>query len=126
MKTINLKLSEINDGAIQEKFNFEMNQVFENILDLNTEATKKRTVTLTIDVTADKNRELVQISCKSKSKLISREETETKILFGRNPQTGYIEADGGLWKYYAMTSIKEYLESALEELIEQNKLTVIA
>lgn len=92
MQYINLNLSELNDGAIQEKFDYEMEQVFENILDMNTNPTKKRQVTLIIDVAPDKDREMVTFSCKSKSKLVPREETETKVLFGRNRDTGYIEA----------------------------------
>lgn len=93
MKNIDLNLNKINEGAIQEKFEYEMEQVFENILDLNTDPTKKRAVTLTIEIAADKNRELVVMTCKSKSKLIPRDESETKVLFGRNADTGYIEAN---------------------------------
>lgn len=92
MKRMDLNLSKINDGAIQEKFDYEMEQVFANILDKNTDVTKKRQVTLTIDVVSDKDREMVTIACTSKSKLVPREETETKILFGRNENTGHIEA----------------------------------
>lgn len=92
MNRMDLDLSKINDGAIQEKFDHEMEKVFENILDRNTDYSKKRQVTLVIDVTSDKDRELVTIACTSKSKLIPRDETETKILFGRNDSTGYIEA----------------------------------
>lgn len=92
MENMKLNLSEINDGAIQEKFDYEMEQVFANILDKNTEATKKRQVTLTIDVVPDKKREQVTITCISESKLVPREETETKVLFGRNENTGHIEA----------------------------------
>jgi len=93
IKNINLNLSEISEGAVQEKFEHEMQQVFENILDLNTDPIKKRTITLTIEVSSDKDRELVILACKSKSKLVPRDENETKVLFGRNAETGYIEAN---------------------------------
>ena len=33
------------------------------------------------------------LACKSKSKLVPRDENETKVLFGRNAETGYIEAN---------------------------------
>lgn len=36
------------------------------------------------------------------------------------------ESDGGLWRYHAKDSIKEYLEAGLKALIDENKLTVIA
>ncbi|WP_445448788.1 hypothetical protein [Enterococcus faecalis] len=93
MKNINLNLAEINEGAMQEQFDHEMEQVMENILDLNTDPTKKRLVTLTVEVVADKNRELLTMVCKSKSKLVPRDESETKVLFGRNIDTGHIEAN---------------------------------
>ncbi|EJI7260799.1 hypothetical protein NFX11_001939, partial [Enterococcus faecalis] len=44
MKNINLDLSTIGEGALQERFIASMEKVIENILDLNTEATKKRSV----------------------------------------------------------------------------------
>lgn len=92
MENIDLNLSTLNEGALQEKFEYEMQNVMENILDKNTDPTKKRSVTLKIDVIPDKERELLVLSCSSQSKIVPREETTTKVLFGRNDQTGYLEA----------------------------------
>lgn len=36
------------------------------------------------------------------------------------------EADGGIWKYIAMANIREFLVNELQELIEENGLTIIA
>lgn len=91
-EAIDLNLSTIDDGAIQEKFEHEMAKVLENVLDRNTEPTKKRTITLTIEVISNKDRDMFVLSTKSNSKLVPREETETKVLFGRNQDTGQIEA----------------------------------
>lgn len=53
---------------------------------------------------------------------------ESQFIFRINEQgaCALFEADGGLWKYHAMESIKSFLEDALKELIAANKLTVIA
>ncbi|EPH64172.1 hypothetical protein D932_01655 [Enterococcus casseliflavus 14-MB-W-14] len=40
-EAIDLNLSTIDDGAIQEKFEHEMAKVLENVLDRNTDPTKK-------------------------------------------------------------------------------------
>jgi hypothetical protein len=91
-QSIDLDLSKIDDGAVQEKFAHEMEKVLENILDRNTDPTKKRSVTLTIDIIPNKDRDMLVLASQCKSKLVPREETETKVLFGRNSDTGKLEA----------------------------------
>lgn len=91
MKRIDLNLSTLDNGSIQEKFEYEMEQVMKNIMDLNTEVSKKRQVTLTIDIETDDKREMLFLSASSKSKLAPRISTSTKILFGRGDD-GYLEA----------------------------------
>lgn len=53
---------------------------------------------------------------------------ESQFIFRINSdgECALFEADGGLWKYHAKTNIKEYLENALEELIDSEKVTIIA
>lgn len=43
-------------GAFQERVDYEMGRVVDNILDLNTKATAKRKITLTIELTPDDER----------------------------------------------------------------------
>lgn len=90
--SIDLDLSKIDDGAVQEKFAHEMEKVLENILDRNTDPTKKRSVTITVDIIPNKDRDMLILASQCKSKLVPREETETKVLFGRNLDTGKLEA----------------------------------
>lgn len=47
-KLINFDLSTMANGGVQEKFVQELKKVTENILDPNTDAKKKRTVTITL------------------------------------------------------------------------------
>lgn len=90
--SIDLDLSKIDDGAVQGKFAHEMEKVLENILDRNTDPTKKRSVTITVDIIPNKDRDMLILASQCKSKLVPREETETKVLFGRNLDTGKLEA----------------------------------
>ena len=50
-KNIDLKLSSIQEGALQESFENAMEQVLKNIHDLNTDPKKARKINLEIKVT---------------------------------------------------------------------------
>ena len=56
-------------GAIQERVDYEVSRVVDNILDMNTEAKVKRKVTLTITMTPDEDRQVVKIEASAKSTL---------------------------------------------------------
>lgn len=90
-KMIDLDLSNLADGGIQEKVDLEMKKVFENIHDLNTEPKSKRKVTITLELTPDENREVITISSSVKSNLAPLTDVTTTILTGRNVD-GRVEA----------------------------------
>lgn len=56
-------------GAIQERVDYEVSRVVDNILDMNTEAKVKRKVTLTIVMVPDEDRQVVKIEASAKSTL---------------------------------------------------------
>lgn len=56
-------------GAIQERTDYEMAKVIDNILDVNTKAAKKRTLTLTLELLPDDERRTIQVRATAKSKL---------------------------------------------------------
>jgi hypothetical protein len=60
---------EMAHGAIAERADYEMARIIENILDPNTAATKKRTVTLTLEILPDAERQNLSMKCTAKSKL---------------------------------------------------------
>lgn len=66
---INFNLSEIAEGAVQAKFAKEVKRVCENILDLNTDAGKKRKITLTLTYIPDDQRNSVDVLVEAKSTL---------------------------------------------------------
>lgn len=56
-------------GAFQERCDYEVGRVIENILDKNTKPTAKRSITLTISMTPDDTRENIMVSVAAKSSL---------------------------------------------------------
>lgn len=60
-------------GAIQERIDYEMAKVIDNILDPNTSTQKKRKLTLTIELQPDDNRQTVFVNCTAKSSTLPDE-----------------------------------------------------
>lgn len=56
-------------GAFKERADYEMSKIIDNILDPNTRADKKRSLTVTIDILPDNERQNLRISTTVKSKL---------------------------------------------------------
>lgn len=91
-KHIDFNLSELQEGAVQEKIEKEVERIMSNILDLDTDATKKRKLTIAIDFTPDENRQVISLDAQVKSTLAPQVSVATTMLAGRNMDTGYIEA----------------------------------
>lgn len=91
-KGIDLQLSELAEGAIQEKLDGELQKVFTNIHDPNTGATAKRTVTIKLDFKPDDNRQVITVSSDFTTKLAPVEGVSTTVLTGRDISTGKVEA----------------------------------
>lgn len=66
-------------GAFQERVDYEMSRVIDNILDLNTKATAKRKITLTIELTPDDERRQIQVAVTAKSTLASTNPVATSL-----------------------------------------------
>lgn len=56
-------------GAIQERVDYEISKIVENILDYNTEPCLERKLTLTIKLKPDENRQYIKIAASAVSKL---------------------------------------------------------
>lgn len=66
-------------GAFQERVDYEMSRVIDNILDFNTKATAKRKITLTIELTPDDERRQIQVAVTAKSALASTNPVATSL-----------------------------------------------
>ncbi|MEO1782536.1 replication terminator protein [Enterococcus diestrammenae] len=91
-KEIDLQLSELANGAIQEKLNGELEKVFANIHDPNTSATAKRGVTIKLEFKPDENRQVVTVSSDFAVKVAPVEGVSTTVLTGKDIATGKVEA----------------------------------
>ena len=60
---------EMAQGAIAERADYEMARIIDNILDPNTAPTKKRVLTLTLEIHPDAERRNLRMICTAKSKL---------------------------------------------------------
>lgn len=60
---------EMAHGAIMERADYEMTKVLDNVLDPNTAPTKKRTLTVSLELTPDADRRQISVKATSKSKL---------------------------------------------------------
>ena len=91
-KRIDLPLSELAQGAIQEKLDYELNKIFDNIHDPNTEPTDKRTVTIKLDFKPDDNRQTVTVDSNFTTKLANVKGVATTVLTGKDLTTGHVQA----------------------------------
>lgn len=92
-KLIGLDLSHIAEGGLQEKLDNELEKVFDNILDLNTEAKAKRKITVTLTMSSNEERTVVDTTMEVKSKLAPQHGVATTILVGRDLDTGQVHAN---------------------------------
>ncbi|HIW72658.1 MAG TPA: replication terminator protein [Candidatus Levilactobacillus faecigallinarum] len=91
-KLINVDLTELANGAIQEKLDHTMKDVMTNILNPNTDAKKKRKVTITLTMAPSENRDTLTLDAQVKATLVPENAATTTVLVGRN-DGGYIEAN---------------------------------
>jgi len=73
---------QLGGGAIIELFNKGLEEAIKNIQDLNTRAQTVRTVTVTVKLTPDANREFVQYALEMRTKLAPVREFEGTAMVG--------------------------------------------
>ena len=77
-------ITEMAMGAIQERVDYEMSRIIDNIVDVNTNPTKKRQLTLTITFEPDSDRKMIKVSAQSKSKLEPTSPVATALYIGED------------------------------------------
>lgn len=82
-KELALNLTDLANGAVQEKLNYAIVQVAENILDLNTDAKKARKVTITLSMKPNENRDTVALDTDVKTTLAPQVSVASTLLVGR-------------------------------------------
>lgn len=66
-------------GAIEERVDYEMSRIIDNIIDVNTKATGKRTLTIKIDLIPADDRRTIAVSATAKSSLVATNAVTTSL-----------------------------------------------
>ena len=77
-----ISLDRFAKGMLSAVFNREVEKVASNIYDPNTSSVAKRTITITLEIKPDENRELGNVDISVKSKICPVKSVSTKLLLG--------------------------------------------
>ena len=86
---INVQLSEIDNGGLQQRFENELARVIENIIDPNTDPDKKRKIKINIEVVPKGNRDDVALAMEVKSTLLPRRKVYADVLIDTDGEGVY-------------------------------------
>lgn len=79
---MNINLDKLAEGAVGEKFNNALKEVTKNILDPNTKATAKRTITLKLTFEPGEDREIADVTVDYSTKLAPVKGVATRFVIG--------------------------------------------
>ncbi|MCR1902260.1 replication terminator protein [Ligilactobacillus apodemi] len=82
--TINLDLKQMAEGGVNEKLERAFREVIENILDPNTDQSKKREIELKIGIKPSNDLKQAEVSVQVKTKLVPENSVPTTILIGKD------------------------------------------
>lgn len=91
MEKIDLNLSSLASGGVQENFDMEVKKLLKNIQDPNTDAEKPRKLVMTLTLLPDGSRELIKLDSQIKLTMAPTKSVTTNLITGKNPN-GEIEA----------------------------------
>ncbi len=112
-------------GAFTEKVNEALVQVSENIQNMNTNATKKRKITITMTFAPNKTRQLVSTQIGVTTTLAATEAIDTQMIMGVNMRTGQLEIaeyDGQIRGQMLFDDLAENKENEPQEVQEPEKM----
>lgn len=89
LKHVQVQLSDLNGGSLQERFAYELAKVIENVQDPNTDWEKKRKIQINISMVADENRDQLIFSSEVKSTLAPRKTVTAKVMIDTDGENVY-------------------------------------
>lgn len=78
-----LDISMLAGGAVKEAVEYALEDIFQNIKDLNTQAEKTRKLTLTIEFKPDESRQVIKTSVNTKTSLVPVNSISTQLLLDK-------------------------------------------
>ena len=91
MNNIDFNISELAEGAVQEKIDQEVRKIVANILDVNTAFKPSRKLIVEVEFSSDSTRQVIETNVTVKSKIQPSDSVSTLMMAGRN-DAGYIQA----------------------------------
>lgn len=79
---------EMSMGAILERVDYEMGKVIDNILDPNTKPTRKRKITVGLELIPSADRKTITVQTTAKSTLVPTDPITTSLYITNQPGTG--------------------------------------
>lgn len=93
MELKEVALDTLAGGALPERFSREFQAVLENIQDPNTEAGEVRSITLTVKLKPNEDRDRARTAVSVKTKLAGPKPVETTVHMGRNKSGRLVAVD---------------------------------
>ena len=91
MSNIDFNISNLADGAVQEKIDQEVRKIVANILDVNTAFKPTRKLIIDVEFSSDSTRQVIETNVTVKSKIQPSKSVSTLMMAGRD-DAGYIQA----------------------------------
>ncbi|WP_101772356.1 hypothetical protein [Peptostreptococcus faecalis] len=87
-----MKISELQNGELDERISYELQKIFENIEDPNTDEKKVRSLTITLKFKPNGNNEMVELDPALKTSLAPVKTNPTTIIVDKDFSTGKVSA----------------------------------
>jgi hypothetical protein len=91
---VTINIGNINEGAMIDGFEIELQKALANIADLNTPATATRAVTLQLILKPHSDRVVIETEFRCACKLAPIETHKSKVFLGRTEEGGLVAFDG--------------------------------
>ncbi len=89
---INFDINELAEGGAREQIDREVKKIMNNIMDLNTDLGKTRSLTVKVDFKPDTNRKTINTTVSVKASLAPQIAIGTTMMVGRDSDTGMVQA----------------------------------
>lgn len=107
-----INLEEMANGVLSAQVNIELQKVFNNIMDPNTDATKVRKVTVVMSFKPNSKREKLTTNIKVTSNVQPVTPLETEFYIGKNLKTGVVQAEEFRSVLKGQMSVEEAIDEA--------------
>ena len=89
---INFDINELSEGGVREQIDREVKKIMNNIMDVNTDLSKTRSLTVKVDFKPDTNRKTINTTVSVKASLAPQIAIGTTMMVGRDSDTGMVQA----------------------------------